>query len=285
MSSNKTPEHFLDTSVGRPIMTGSSRYKRYFRLQFEDRTKYVSVYVSMEFRRSFIRTAIDFYDLLSWDTIETIGDALSYWSEKFRTRDHKAIIQFIAGIVDTQSVSLTEPLDLKKFRKAVGLRILNYDGLWRRTFTNIGHDSTHCARAVPTLEESAGDTEETFSRFIESFDNTTECRANCDIDNFFLQRFRPHVEEYIALAATIKRNHDTKGFRDIAENLKKIIDQGPNACSCKMCEKVGDAVIALDAPREMRLEHTDRSHNLLCEIIEQPHFKHPSHSEIIKPNP
>src|SRR5258708_4557083 len=155
MSSTRNLQHFLDASVARPMMTGSTAYKKYFKSLFDGRPKHVSSYVSMEFRRSFIRTAIEFHSLLTLPTIETIGDALSFWSEKFHTGAHKAIEQLMAGILDTQSFSRAESNDLKKFRKAVALRIMNYDGLWRKTFTELGHDSTRCARARPSLEESA----------------------------------------------------------------------------------------------------------------------------------
>jgi hypothetical protein len=40
-------------------------------------------------------------------------------------------------------------------------------------------------------------------------------------------------------------------------NLKKILTIGEKACDCKRCEKIGDAVIALSAPRNLQLEHTD----------------------------
>ena len=50
---------------------------------------------------------------------------------------------------------------------------------------------------------------------------------------------------------------------------------GERACDCKRCEKIGDAIIALDAPRDLRLEHTDSSFDYLCPSIKQPHYKHP----------
>ncbi|MEQ8957151.1 MAG: hypothetical protein RLP02_04380 [Coleofasciculus sp. C2-GNP5-27] len=45
--------------------------------------------------------------------------------------------------------------------------------------------------------------------------------------------------------------------------------------------KIGDAVIALNAPRQMQLEHTDNSFDYLCPPIEQPHNKHPSENQVL----
>ncbi|HLC26572.1 MAG TPA: hypothetical protein VJM80_07355, partial [bacterium] len=68
----------------------------------------------------------------------------------------------------------------------------------------------------------------------------------------------------------------------IAENLNEILTKTVSACSCKRCESIGDAVIALDAPRNMQLEHTDKSFTHLCPPINQAHKQHPSENSIVK---
>ncbi|MDZ7966366.1 MAG: hypothetical protein RM368_15540 [Nostoc sp. DedSLP03] len=42
-----------------------------------------------------------------------------------------------------------------------------------------------------------------------------------------------------------------------------------------------DVVIALNAPQNMQLEHTDNSFDYLCPSINQPHYKHPSENQIV----
>ncbi len=46
----------------------------------------------------------------------------------------------------------------------------------------------------------------------------------------------------------------TRGFLDVVAQLLEILEKGLSACSCVRCMRIGDAAIALDAPREMRLE-------------------------------
>ena len=78
----------------------------------------------------------------------------------------------------------------------------------------------------------------------------------------------------------------------IADTLKTVLEQGESACSCKCCERIGDVVIALDAPRHLQFEHTDKAFDYLCPPlaqpsgteIAQPHCKHPSETKIIQEN-
>jgi len=48
------------------------------------------------------------------------------------------------------------------------------------------------------------------------------------------------------------------------------------------CEAIGDAVIALEAPKDMQLEHVDKPFDYLCPPINQPHRRHPSPDELLK---
>jgi len=67
-----------------------------------------------------------------------------------------------------------------------------------------------------------------------------------------------------------------QGFQKIAKNLERIFAENGDPCSCRMCGNIGDAVIALDCPRDMQLEHTDYSFDFLCPPIKQLHKLRPS---------
>lgn len=86
-------------------------------------------------------------------------------------------------------------------------------------------------------------------------------RGRCRIDRFVLVTYRSSVDRYIQGGSALPSNKDTSGFKKIAEQLSEIVAGGADKCSCTRCEKIGDAVIALDADRQMQLEHTDRSHD------------------------
>ena len=76
MPATKATKRFLDTSVLRPMLHGASAYKRYLQEQLGNDPCYISQYVMMEFRRSFILNIVAFYFVLELPAVETVGDAL-----------------------------------------------------------------------------------------------------------------------------------------------------------------------------------------------------------------
>jgi hypothetical protein len=120
-----------------------------------------------------------------------------------------------------------------------------------------------------------------FKQFVEAFNDVERCRNKCRIDKFLLERYRKNVEGYIRVSQGLPTNKKTRGFKAIAASLQEILQAGASACSCKRCESIGDAVVALDAPREMRLEHIDHSFDQLCPPLNQLHFKHPSENAVL----
>lgn len=76
MASFVQKKHFLDTTVLRPMLLGVEQYRKYFKTQFNNDHLYVSKYVQMEFKRSYICSILDFYFHLNNPRINTIGDAV-----------------------------------------------------------------------------------------------------------------------------------------------------------------------------------------------------------------
>jgi hypothetical protein len=236
----------------------------------------------MEFKRSYLRHVIDFYFTLHLPTLQTINDAFSFWSNHFRTSELKAALQLAADLFAGQCLDFTRPRDKATTLHILGVYIRRVELKVRRRFTDIGKDSTRCARATVPFKVELENMAAGFKRFIEAFNDVETCRAKCRIDHFLLNRYRAKIEAYIEQAAQLPNNTDTRGFIAVAENLGEILERGATACSCRRCERIGDAVIALDAPRNMRLEHTDHSFNYLCPPIDQPHQQHPSETQVVR---
>ncbi|MBR8838604.1 MAG: hypothetical protein DSM106950_32540 [Stigonema ocellatum SAG 48.90 = DSM 106950] len=93
MEDKSAQEHFLDTSVARSKLLATQTYKQYFELQFADQPLYISNYVQMEIRRSYLINLISFYFVLRLETINSISDAIALWSNRFKTSSLKAILQ------------------------------------------------------------------------------------------------------------------------------------------------------------------------------------------------
>lgn len=282
--SDASSKHFLDTSVLRPMLLGSRIYREYFSDQFGQDNLYISRYVKMEFRRSFIKALIDFYFMLDMPQMRTIDDAFSLWSEKFRTSELKAILQIAGQLFATQSLSTSNPHHKKKALIELARLIKRYQIKLNGKFKDTATDTPRCARGGVTLNLKMTDLDsikKSLREFVDKFNDVDNCRNNCRIDTFLLTRRKTTVERYVELGNKSPKNDDTKGFKKIAENFEEVLQNGSKSCTCKRCEKIGDAVIALDAPRDMTLEHTDSSFNHLCPPIAQPHRHHRSQTAIV----
>src|SRR5207302_7119565 len=135
-------------------------------------------------------------------------------------------------------------------------------------------DTTRCTRAIVPLPFYADDLSRGLEEFAEQFDDTGYCRDNCSIDHVLLRRYTTQIKDILTIAESTPKNSETKGFHAIASQLEIILEAGSAACSCNRCEKIGDAVIALETPRQMLLEHLDHSFNSLCPPLHQPHRQH-----------
>lgn len=286
MGDTATIKHFLDTSVARPMLLSSTAYKQYFADQFGDDNLYISMYVQMEVKRSYICPIIHFYFQLDMPNIQTVGDAFAVWSNRFKGSEQKAVMQLVGNLIDTRQLNISDPRDKKRVLKAIGQYVKRLEGQLRRKFRDIGVNTTRCARAtVPFISSQQNFTlSKQLRYFVEQFEDSKTCRHQCRVDRFILERYRAEIEDYIKGASMLvnPKSKENVGFAKVAENLEKILQNGADVCSCHMCKKMGDAIIALETPRDMRIEHTDHSFDHLCKIINQPHYKHPSESNVIK---
>jgi hypothetical protein len=281
MQAKDSPQHFLDTSVVRSLLLGTQTYQQYLNSNLAERPLYISNYIQMEMKRSYLMNIISFYFVLRLETIQTIGDAITFWSNRFKTSQLKAILQLVPQLFSTHQLDLTSSQDKEKALQILGLYIKRFELLLRKKYANIGQDATVCTRAVVPLKVELNNLAEGLKQFADEFGDVETCRSQCKIDEFLLDRYRQEVESYIDQASQLPKTNETRGFIRIVDNLKEILEQGEKATSCKRCEKIGDAVIALNAPRQMRLEHTDNSFDYLCPPIQQPHHKHPSENQVL----
>lgn len=244
----------------------------------------MSRFVKMEFRRSFLVNLIRFFFVLDMAHIESVDDAAILWSNKFKTSELKAILQIISKLFDTEKIDSSSSTEKEKALLALGRLIKRYETLIEG-YTDIGTHSTRCARANVTLDINLEKLREDLHGFLELFDDTKSCRDRCVVDEFLLSKKRKAVERFVALSGSLSKQKETAGFKRIVENLEDILSEGPSACSCKRCEKIGDAVIALDTPRSFSIEHTDYSFDQLCDSLGQPHQRHPSETAVLAPRP
>jgi len=257
MDDSSIPQHFLDTSVLRSLLLGTQIYKQYFESRFTDQQLYISNYVQMEMKRSYLINLISFYFVLRLETINNIGDAITLWSNKFKTSELKAILQLIPQLFSTHQLNFSSPEDKEKALAILGIYIKRFELLLRKKFNNTNNDATACARAIVPLNLDLQNAAVGLKQFADEFGDVETCRSKCQIDQFLLVQYRSEIEQLVQIADQLPKNSNTRGFIKVVNNLKDILAQGAAACDCKGCAKIGDAVIALNAPRNMQLEHTD----------------------------
>jgi hypothetical protein len=285
MAENIPHQSFLDTSVLRSFLLGTETYRNYLQQALDNRSPHISNYVQMEMRRSFLVNLIAFYFILSLETIPTLNDAISFWNNEFKASRLKAFLQFLpelTTLIQANQLDSSNPNDKEKILYLIGLYIKRFELILRRKFPSTEPDATACTRALIPLQIQLDEMAQGLKAFLEKFEDTKTCRAQCRIDQFLLQDHRISLEMYIQQAIQLKQSKENQSFREIATSLQAILESGAKACSCTRCGKIGDAIIALDAPRTMQLEHSDRSFDYLCPPIEQPHRLHPSENQIIR---
>ena len=275
-------KHFLDTSVLRHTFHGTLSYKNYLKSELGENKAYISSYVQMEFKRSYLCSLIDFNFVLKMPNIYTIGDAFSLWSDNFKSSELKAVMQLIGTLFDKHQLGKLKPKDKNKALDILSSYIIRVELMLRKRFNDIGSNMTHCSRAaIPFDKKEEIDKETEIRKFNEDFKDVKRCHSRCKINDFIYKRFLTEVKEYSKQLILLSKpsSSENKGFKKIVE----ILEKGTNIKSCnRACAGIGDAVIALEMPITMRLETLDHSFDHLCPPIKKQHFRHISHSRYMK---
>lgn len=246
---------------------------------------YTSKYVKMEFRRGFINTCLDFYFLLSMPHIRDFDAAASVFSEKFSIRGLKDIVLFFGKVFTTRRIDYSGSRGKEALLRHFADIVDRIEILIRKKYVDIGKDSARCPRAIIEIENSQGvDRKSSYSKFQKKFNDKKNCAKACELEKFLFQTFQEEVQHYIEAKeeGPINKDPSSKGFLKLAETLKDMFERGSQSCTCDKCSKIGDVIIALDAPRDMMLHTTDRAFDYLCPPIKQPHKIHPSQTAVLK---
>jgi len=186
MQAKDSPQHFLDTSVVRSLLLGTQAYRQYLNSHLAERPLYISNYIQMEMKRSYLMNIISFYFVLRLETIQTIGDAITFWSNRFKTSQLKAILQLVPQLFSTHQLDFSRSQDKEKALQILGLYIKRFELLLRKKYTNIGQDATACARAIVPLKIELNNLAEGLKQFTDEFGDVETCRSQCKIDEFLL---------------------------------------------------------------------------------------------------
>jgi hypothetical protein len=98
-----------------------------------------------------------------------------------------------------------------------------------------------------------------------------------------MQRHKETVESFITYNEGLsnKKSRENVGFSKILFNIDEAKEDSRNFF-CRLCEAIGDAVIAIESLPDVRLEHTDHSFDHFCAVTGKPHKRHPSETSIVQ---
>lgn len=269
-------KHFIDTSVLRPIISSSTKSKEYYKNTLGDNLYYCE-YIKMEFVRGFLIPAMSFYSTLNMPSIRNIGDALSLWSQNFNIRDVKAILSLVSAIFNTHNLDFTKLNDKETASIILADYIRKIYTYLPNKFKDIGLEKQMCNKMKNKLNFNPDDISTSFLEFIEKF-NSKENHINCNL-HLFLNKRENQINKIYENCDMKISNSDKKGFSQIINHLNKMED---NNYSCRDCSKIGDLIIGLLSPSEMRLEHTDYSFDYIMSILDKDHKRHPSEIKLHK---
>lgn len=233
----------------------------------------------MEVKRSYLKNIISFYILLDNPDILNVSDAITVWSNRFKQRELKDILLLISDLLRNYEIDFNISDDKERAKSIIESYIRRIIHKINSNYIDIGKNETHCMLSEIELKFSLNNMKSLLNEYLRKLNDKNECRNKCKIDDFILKKYQFQINEYITNIDTQKNNKKRKPFVDI---IKEIQNAMTNGFSCNTCEKIGDAIIALEADRTMQLEHLDNSFDHLCPIINQPHHKNISESAYIK---
>jgi hypothetical protein len=267
-----TEKHFVDTSVLRPLISSSSVVKKYYNEKFGGKVYYCS-YVKMEFIRGYIIPTISFYFTLRLPKITCISDAISLWSQKFQTRELKAVLSMLSGLLSNHNFDFNDLNNKELALQRIADYIRRILTIVENKYKDIGIERTLCSKSILNINFDPINIDVSFKEFIDAF--SKKDWKSCNINSFLIKN-KNLINKIIEYKEIDIPNSNPEGFIKIIEELETEKNN-----TCKRCKLIGDLVISIISPKDMKLEHTDYSFDYLMTIFEKDHFRHPSEQKLI----
>ncbi len=268
--------HYIDTSVLRYLFCSTSRAREYYAQVLGPR-RFVCEYVRMEFVRSFVSTLIQYHSVVAMPHIKSIHDANALWSNRFSARQLSVVLMFAQSLFGAHRIDFGNPNHKPKALRLLGDYIRRLVSKVNRLYKDTGVDSTHCARPTSIEDFDPLNIESSLASFHASFNDTETAKSKCSVETFVFKDRKDDVGKMIE--ATPIPSSDRRGFEEIVKKLRAV-GTDPQKMTCRKCAGIGDAIIALLSPANMRLEHTDYSFDHLMPVLRKAHFRHGSEIEL-----
>ncbi len=248
-------DYFFETSVLRQMLFGHSLIKDEIRKYLKRCTqKWSSFYVLMEYKRSVVKTLIDFYFVAKEE--KTPSDALHYFQEGFKIRQNKVVLGAIATLLEDSEIAN----DKQKFLIKLEILIMGSFQYFYDTINKFIENKTSCPLGKISIHGGML-SEEGYRKFLEEID----CVGKCSLEHFL--RDKKSLLKRIIKEGDKDPHDKNKGFQETLLLIKSAIGTLDMLKAKNNCMKIGDIIIALEMPKHLQMLTFDRSFESSCQIL------------------
>lgn len=255
MSKGRNKSLVETSAVRARVGPTTSRHREAFDEASDGAVLYTSAYVRMEFIRRWICTQIDM--ALTVSRFGSVAEAITYLEQEFSIRTVKAVLASLAEQLDATGAMGSSEAAAEELARTAFHWIRRFD----RCFPSKIQNRSHCRRGGREL--NCGSFETILDDLAVFHEEFSQPISDCQV-NQFLKLSDPRS------AANKLRNAEACANLACMKNLEKYAAAGTHI-TCTECERIGDAVIALEQTKGFTLLHIDKSFDVLCEARGMPH--------------
>jgi hypothetical protein len=223
----------------------------------------VSNFIRMEYLRGVVLNLIELYFLIKES--DSVSDALIDWSQKVaQERKLKIVLMTMPQWVSDQEDWKDKAKSMRRLGDLVVRLVSDFDD----AFKGRAKDRLECRLGKVRFPRRAF-SEDVLLRFYERFKAIQASTPDCKLCEFKNTQQTELSRQQIDLHGPAQRTKYAKhtGYVQQAERVEEILQKQHPSPKCRFCERVGDTIIALQAPKKAILVTADRAYVAFSDIL------------------
>lgn len=254
---------FLETSVPRNLLFGHELIKNKIRKQLKGAHCWSSFYVLMEFKRSVVKTLIDFHSVILEEG--SVNGALDFYANRFNPREIKCVLSAISKLLAESDLQNDQEKFVIRLRRLIYQSVEDFNILVGHFVTN----RTRCPLAGASLDEGFDD-----------FQEQIKCKTECTVERLWKES-RCQLRKFVKEGNSAPHNQN-KGFFKVLPLIKDTIGNPTAPKTITKCMQAGDFIIALEMPKALPMLTFDKAFDSICSILGKQVLVLPSLAQLKK---
>lgn len=223
----------------------------------------VSNFIRMEYLRGVILNLIELYFLIQHS--DSVTDALIDWSQKV---NQQRKLKIVLTTIHTWFVDQEDWQAREKSLRRLGDQIVRFAYAFDDVFARRARDHLSCELGRVFFSRRTF-SEVALLKFYDRFTRIQQSVPGCRLCDFKDRQQRSLAARQIDLYSEQRRREfrSYKGYVTQAERLESATQTAETAPKCRWCERLGDSIIALQAPRKAALVTADRAFEAFGRIL------------------